>query len=634
MSAALSYRPHIDGLRAVAVLAVLIYHIFPGELLGGFTGVDVFFVISGYLISRILLKELAAGTFSVADFYARRIRRIFPALCLVLATGLVLGWVALLPDEFAQLSRHTLSSVGFLENFRLWSEAGYFDTASERKPLMHLWSLAIEEQYYLVYPVVLWGAWRLRWPIGWVIGALALASFGANLLTIKTDPVAAFFMPHTRMWELLAGALLGWWHGNGGNEPARGWRAELLTLAGLLVIVVAFKAIRDGHDYPGWKALLPVAGALLLIHAAGSATLGRVLANGPMVFIGKISYPLYLWHWLLLAFCRILDEAPKRERNVLFFLCFLLAWLTWRLLERPLRDSGTARTAGLVATMLLLGAVALWQPAQDGAMFARIERARALNKFDYPSRADCRWLTGAGREEDWCNIGNAPQRAPTVVLIGDSFANVYAGTLLEYAAARPASGFAFRQMGRGECPSLLDYGPPVCRDLVKAEMDYIARTPSIRTVVLAAHWTPYARGKQFAVLHEDPARFDTALRRTVEHYQGLGKQVVVFLAPPTGGNPRGCIPRALHFSTKNLCERATADARASDGAYREAMLPYLARRHVALFDPFPILCDDRQCKVIDGEMIMYSDPLHLSGYGARWLGRHAEGALDALLATP
>ncbi|WUR14010.1 acyltransferase family protein [[Empedobacter] haloabium] len=634
MSAALSYRPHIDGLRAVAVLAVLVYHIFPGKLAGGFTGVDVFFVISGYLISRIILDGLARGTFRFADFYARRVRRIFPALCLVLATGLVLGWVALLPDEFAQLARHTVSGAGFVQNFRLWSEAGYFDNASEQKPLLHLWSLAIEEQFYLIYPVVLWAAWRRRWRPTVVIAVLATLSFAANLLTVRTDPVAAFFLPHTRMWGLLAGALLAALQAEARHEARAGWHAEALTLAGLAGLAGALVALSDGHGYPGWREQLPVGATVLLIYAGGAARLGRLLANAPMVWIGKISYPLYLWHWLLLAFCRIVDGAPARERNAVFVLSFVLAWLTWRLLETPLRHGGrpTAKGWGLATAMALVALTATWQPPQDGALFASIERARALNKFDYPDKMSCRWLTGVDTAEDWCNDGNAPGQAPTVALLGDSFANVYAGTLLEYATRRQPPGFVFRQVARGECPPLADYGLPHCRELVRAQAAYVARTPSIRTVVLAAHWPGYARGKDYAVLHENAARFDAAVRDTVERYQRLGRQVVVFLAPPTGANPRGCIPRPLHFNDKYVCQRTAEDARRSDGDYRAGLLPWLAQRNVAVFDPFPLLCDARQCKVMEREMILYADDMHLSGYGARWLARRAGGALDALLA--
>ncbi|HEY9381624.1 MAG TPA: acyltransferase, partial [Burkholderiales bacterium] len=217
------YRPDIDGLRAVAVLGVLIFHAFPGALPGGFAGVDIFFVISGYLISGIILQGLERGEFSFADFYARRIRRIFPALALVLSTCLLIGWFMLLPDEYAMLGKHALGGVVFVANFVFRSEDSYFDVSSESKPFLHLWSLGIEEQFYIVWPVLLALAYRFRFKLGAPILVVLALSFALNIANAASNPETTFFLPHTRFWELLIGCILAYAHMRSGRNGAHRW---------------------------------------------------------------------------------------------------------------------------------------------------------------------------------------------------------------------------------------------------------------------------------------------------------------------------------------------------------------------------------------------------------------------------
>lgn len=204
------YRPDVDGLRAIAVLAVVFFHAFPSLIRGGFVGVDVFFVISGYLISTIIFENLDRGTFSFSEFYARRIKRIFPALILVLVACFVFGWFVLLADEYKQLGKHIAASAGFISNIIFWNEAGYFDNAQETKPLLHLWSLGIEEQFYILWPLVIWVIWKRKFNLLTITFFLAIASFMLNLKGVQQDAVATFYSPQTRFWELLSGSLLAW----------------------------------------------------------------------------------------------------------------------------------------------------------------------------------------------------------------------------------------------------------------------------------------------------------------------------------------------------------------------------------------------------------------------------------------
>jgi peptidoglycan/LPS O-acetylase OafA/YrhL len=623
-----SYRADIDGLRALAVLPVVFFHAFPGKVPGGFAGVDVFFVISGYLITHIIHRGLRAGDFSFADFYAHRVRRILPALLTVLAACLAFGWVELLPLEYAQLSRHAAAGAGFAENFVLWSEAGYFDTVTELKPLMHLWSLSIEEQFYLVYPLVLWAAWRVRIGLVLPVAVLALASFGANLVLTAHDPVQAFFGPHARMWELLAGALLALAPAMQGGQHRR----NALSVAGLALLLASYAGLHADQAYPGWRALLPVAATLLLLHAGPQALVNRlVLARRPLVYIGMLSYPLYLWHWPLLSFARIADALPSAERNGAVLLAVVLAWLTWRFIERPIRrgPAPVLKAAALCAALLVLGGAAWVAPAQPDALGARVARFTAANAHNAPVVQSCRFLTGQDDAEDWCNTGNAGGRIPDTVLLGDSFANAYVNMLAADASA------SFVQLGRGQCPALLDYGPDWCRDMVRAEAGYVAAHPQVRTVVLAAHWPAYDAGQRWSRFNveESQQAFRTAFRRTVEHYQGLGRRVVVLLSPPTGANPETCVPRPLHLVEKNVCRRSRQQAVESDGAYRTAMLPWLASRGAAVFDPFPLLCDPRACALMDGERMLYADWLHLGNAGGAYLARRGGAALRQALGT-
>ena len=271
------YRADIDGLRAVAVSTVLLYHAFPAVLPGGFIGVDIFFVISGYLISGIILGAAAEQRFSLTEFYARRIRRIFPALSVVLASVLAVGWFALYADDYARLGEHVAAGAAFLANIALWNESSYFDLAADLKPLLHLWSLGIEEQFYLAWPLVLVASarWR-RGPLTVTLLTCA-ASFAMSVVTVRTDPTAAFYAPWTRFWELLAGAILACSSvGRGGSS----WVDRLqqspvarnvASVVGSVMIAAGLALITPKSTFPGWWALLPVAGATAVLAAGTQA---------------------------------------------------------------------------------------------------------------------------------------------------------------------------------------------------------------------------------------------------------------------------------------------------------------------------------------------------------------------------
>ena len=303
------YRADIDGLRALAILSVVIYHAFPNLIVGGFVGVDIFFVISGFLITAIILENLINGTFSFTNFYIRRVTRIFPALFLVLLSCYALGWFALYASEFKQLGLHIAASAGFVQNLVLWSESGYFDIDSIFKPLLHLWSLSIEEKFYIFWPLTRWFLIRRKINILKVTLIILCISFAINVLTINSFPTATFYSPLSRFWELLCGAVLAY---------ATVYRKEVttnftlkhsnaLSSLGMLCILAALFTINKDDAFPSWWALLPTVGSVMLIAANNQAWINRtILSNKLMVWLGLISYPLYLWHWPLISFGQII----------------------------------------------------------------------------------------------------------------------------------------------------------------------------------------------------------------------------------------------------------------------------------------------------------------------------------------
>ena len=293
------YRADIDGLRAAAVLAVVGFHAFPGALQGGFIGVDIFFVISGFLISSILFKSLARNDLSLIEFYSRRVRRIFPALAFVLLLSLSAGWFLLLPKDYAQLGKHVWAGALFVSNLILWSEAGYFDQASHAKPLLHLWRLGIEEQFYLFYPIILAVIWKAQRAVGWTLLLLTAASFTSNIHLVMADPLATFYSPLTRFWELSVGGLVALQrhHKPLSIDSSRAVIKSTVSFVGTGLILVPALLLSTHSIFPGWWASLPVAGAAAVLWAGPQAFINRYLfSNRIMVWIGLISYPLYLWH--------------------------------------------------------------------------------------------------------------------------------------------------------------------------------------------------------------------------------------------------------------------------------------------------------------------------------------------------
>lgn len=340
----MKYRSEIDGLRALAVVPVLLFHAGFRAFSGGFVGVDVFFVISGYLITSILIHEFRAGDFSIGKFYERRARRILPALFLVLMACVPMAWIWLSPKDINDFSNSLIAISLFVSNFYFWLSSGYFETASELKPLIHTWSLSVEEQYYLIYPVFLWCIWRFGARVMiWVLILMLLTSLCVAQWLAYIKPIFAFYMLPTRSWELMIGGLAAIYASHINVKiDCKKMAHQIASIAGILLIIYAILFYDQTMGFPGLFALAPTIGtSLILLFATKNTLVGRVLGAQPMVWIGLISYSLYLWHQPLFAVARSIGPKEILPLDYLWLiaLCFTLAYLTWKFVEQPFRSS-------------------------------------------------------------------------------------------------------------------------------------------------------------------------------------------------------------------------------------------------------------------------------------------------------
>jgi peptidoglycan/LPS O-acetylase OafA/YrhL len=406
------YRPDIDGLRAISVVLVILFHFGIATIPGGFVGVDVFFVISGYLITKLLLENAPSGSRAIIWFYDRRVRRIMPVMLVVIGATLVAGQVILPPPDLAALRESAFYSITSLANFYFLSNTGYFDSAAERLPLLHIWSLAVEEQFYIVWPLLLFFLIKIsggrRSVILMIVGAVVLVSFAASVKVVASDAKAAFFLPYTRAWELGLGAMLS-------LIPAASmksaWVGETLPTLGLALICFSALTLTVGDPFPGMNALAPCLGAaLVVLPMSGQTRIAAALGCAPLRLLGKISYSLYLWHWPLLVFFRFWSGADFPTMNEGVFLIVIstaLAWLTWKYVETPARQwkPELMLKSGFVATFAFVTAAGTTVWAVDAIktrnwtlaqliVREQVNRARTVNPADIAFFGDSSCLMG------------------------------------------------------------------------------------------------------------------------------------------------------------------------------------------------------------------------------------------------
>lgn len=627
-----SYRPEIDGIRALAVSIVLLYHGFPDSVPGGFIGVDVFFVISGYLITKIIYTGAIAGKFSYHEFYAARIRRIFPALGIVLAATFFAGYYYMLPADFALLGRHIAASTLFLANIVFWSEAGYFDSAAISKPLLHLWSLGVEEQFYLVWPIVLsigvW--WRPR--TGLLIAAVLVLSFAYSVYLTNTDLTAAYYSPLSRAWQLCVGALLVAVEGRyrEARIPLRQVVETVLGAGAIAAIGWAAFTYNQETAFPGIAALVPsLATAALILFSTSPGALPRVLLSlRPVVALGLISYPLYLWHWPLISFFNVIyGEPPSNPQMAMLLLVSVaLAGGTYLLVEWPIRISPLARrlavpgSLALVLSCASLGGLALWQSGMAGRFPSEVQSVLAYGKYPYETdgRYTVCWMATTQTFEEAapeCFQTSTGTNQPALIMWGDSYAaRLYAGMRLALPEA------AITQLTRNSCPPLLGM-PETCGEENIKVVDYLANHADGSTLLLFGSWENYG---PFTPDSDMAARLDATLAKIAP----LNLNVVLVGPAPFWEE---VLPSLVYRSwASGSLERTLPDRLADRISARpfdaQTTIKAFAEKHgvhyISLLD---LLCSDDGCLThvsTDRADLISWDHGHLTTNGAQFVSRY------------
>lgn len=623
-TASFKYRPDVDGLRALAVLPVLLFHAHLG-CTGGFVGVDVFFVISGFVISSLILKEVAAGTFSMVSFWERRIRRIMPALSVVVAAVLTAGWLFDLPEDFQTLAKSVMAQALMAANFFFWKGGNYFDPGVETKPLLHTWSLAVEEQFYLLFPLLLTlvirarpAMWR-RWILGGAVVSLILSivwSYSSH------NQRVAFYLLPARAWELLIGALLAIYSGRfSASRPV----GETCGFAGLGLIAGSVLFYDESTRFPGLAALAPCLGAAMIIASSETRTsiVGRLLSFKPLVFIGLVSYPLYLWHWPLLVFAKYLFayELNAGIRILLLLASLLLAVLSWRFFEMPFRQRrwlGTRRQIFAFAALVTVVFCVFSHLVDSSKGFPSRFSARVLAYAAMGDQNDGFWddisaeRTLSGHFTD---LGPAKSDKPVSLLVwGDSHAKAIApvvdtlckefaehGILVAHAATAPVLNYVSTHR-----VSLLGKSPAVAASVVA-----LVAKQQIKKVIIVARWD----------LYPDSAEFKDDLIQTVRALMNSGAHVYVLKTVPIPGfdAPRLAAITALRggdFETLGI----TKDQHQQSRAPLEQTFGQLAQMGATVLDPAEYFLNSRGIYgAMRNDDVLYFDTDHLTVEGAALL---------------
>lgn len=572
------------------------------------------------------------------------------------------SWIVLFPDEFSRLGKHLAGGAAFVSNIVLLFESGYFDTSAQAKPLLHLWSLGIEEQFYIFWPLLLWIFWKARLNVFVGAAVLASASFVLGVNGMRDAQTMTFFSPITRFWELLAGGLLAYAQRGELSAGLRFppflrrlyfvscWINAPNTKAALggLLIVTGLTVISEHKPFPGWRALLPVLGAVLMISAGGSAWINRaVLSNRLMVWIGLISFPLYLWHWPLLSFMHILNADNRAGRMLAVVVSVALAWLTFVFVEKPLRFGFHRRMTLILCVLMFVVFLVGLATEKEGGLESRttiMDFKAARESLNWPSlnnfEANCiARFKGSG----YCTL--AKDAPATVALIGDSQANHF---FLGLAPQYLAIGENLVNLGCGACPPLFDTTSRYVgkTPIGMATMDLVLKTviddPRIHTVILAANWHLYLQGTRFSdeskswplweirspnapLLQDNNAVFELQMAKTIAMLQAAGKKLIVIKQiPELNYLPSICLPpRPFSFVVQNPeCLTPIALVNSYLDQYQISFDRLInSRRDIVVWDPKSTLCDKEFCTSMKGKNTLYRDELHLSEFGSIEVGR-------------
>lgn len=643
------YRPDIDGLRAFAVLSVVGYHAFPGFFRGGFVGVDVFFVISGYLISKIIFAAMDGNKFSFIDFYSRRIKRIFPALLVVLLSCMLVGWWTLLAAEFELLGKHIAAGAGFISNLLLWQESGYFDSAAIQKPLLHLWSLGVEEQFYIVWPLIVWMAYRFKFKgylrVNYVIVLIAGCSFALNVSRVNIDIVATFYSPQSRFWELLFGSILGWLTLNKKEYlfQSSHLTRELLSVSGCILLVMSLLFTTDQSLFPGWWALLPVSGTFLLVAAGPDAWVNRAVLSHPViVWFGLISFPLYLWHWPLLSFAYIINNEipPGLVRLGIVVISIVLAAFTYYAIEIHIRHANKHYLITmLLCLMVAVGATGILIYQQQGfperaVVQANLQISDNISYRQNPS-SKCTDANTYQVAHLLCVKYVAEDSKKDIVLWGDSSTGAWLPVFLDYAARNNISLFHIMHLS---CPPILDVrktrfnfedSRKYCSD-GKTQREILSLIKDLKpeAIVVIAAWNAFSEysNREFITaesLGEANAQttkhvMTEKLPETLIELSNIAKTIVFESWPMLTSAPNA---RKLTISGKDAKVASVKRNEFNlDVSSIQAVLNKVQRQvgeqNLVLFSPSKKICQQDEClSIVDG-VNYYLDKYHITPRGS------------------
>ena len=636
----MKYRPEIDGLRAIAVIPVILFHASIDLFSGGFVGVDVFFVISGYLITSIILKDLNQGEFSLVSFFERRARRILPALFLVLVVCTPLAWQILLPQDMQDFTRSVAAVSLFSSNILFWHDAGYWESANALNPMMHTWSLAVEEQFYLLYPVFMMMIWR--WRKQSIFRILMLIGLGSLFLaqwSIENAPIANYYLLPTRAWELILGAGIAFLASSQVQPFSRFSQYTLArdAMAGLGIFLIAYSTFtfHENLPFPGILALIPTTGAALIILFATQDTLiGRLLSSRVLVGIGLISYSAYLWHQPILAFYRHLspDSLSMSELVSLIAATTMIAYFSWRFVEKPFRNGAKLNRESIfkpaLACTLTFVAIGIaghktygFVDRSKGDVSFRTLQHKIQNNFGLSNSCE-----GKSTSSPECQTGNNPE----ILVWGDSYAVHLVHGIM---ASNPQAEII--QLTKSACGPFFD-AAPIQRELFAESclkfngevQQWVENNPSVKYAVLSSPFTTHLNENNRILLRDGSVKestvrlIDEEFRKTLSLLEDNGITPVVFSPPPNNNNADigKCLARAEYFG-KNL-EKCNFPLSSNSEELKQVhhWLRSLSLDYKVVFlDEF--LCPNGICNTFDGDTFVYRDHGHLSNMGSSEFGR-------------
>lgn len=656
------YRQDIDGLRSIAILPVILYHAGISVFSGGFTGVDVFFVISGYLITSIIFKELNSGTFTISNFYVRRIKRIFPALfAMIIVTGAV-SYFFLLPSHFERFGSSAIAAVFFCANIVFWGDSGYFETAAESKPLLHTWSLGVEEQFYIFFPLILMFLARrgFRHLKAVIIGVFAV-SFLLNVALVAKFPEAVFFNLPFRAWELMLGAMLAL----NFFPSVGGVKREVSGVLGLLLIAAGMFFIDETTRFPGYAALLPCLGTALIIYSEGSAV-NRFLSFRFFVWIGLLSYSLYIWHWPVFAFRNYISAVEFQSvfltNTFLIPAVFAMAVFSYYVIEKPLRTMRVQNKrqffAYAAACMLVLTLPALYVERTRG-MSGRFTKdvidslTARMGGLDPKKCFDLKYEDI--RKERLCRIGG--KKEPEFALIGDSHALAMSGGMDALFRENDTAGLLFAQSTCAPADGMDIVNGAKYQDCSKyfdRALDVIIASPEIKTVFMTARWGMYANNRRYLgttklyvvkdeQTQKDPYASDgflyQGLKSTIARLNAAGINAVIIKDVPDIGFDVPVEAGKYTVMKKMFGDRVGSLDYDFNSAEHygwvkdfDNMITSLSKEVTfSVIDPSDFLCNNGECEIYDGMTPLYFDSNHLSKQGSLYLAKIMAPKIEAAI---